>query len=106
VAEDGHLCCVCFADDHWQETGRRSGHSFTKGELKEILSDNGFGLDFFKRHTVRYDFETLDQVREFLPTRLQNKWLEDGRWQELEKSFAAGRKSLTESKFIFLASHH
>jgi SAM-dependent methyltransferase len=98
------LVGTCFDTNQWRETGHVMDYSYTEDRLQVLLRANGFSARYLETHSRIVQFENIDQVaEEYLPARLVHLWHEDGRWTRLEKEFAAGRRTLTESKLVFSA---
>lgn len=96
----GLFVFACHGTDHWQETGRGSGHAFGEEELLGMLEESGL-------HPVRVEVDTavvrygsLRELEEELGERLVERWMRDSRWSGLRRSFSGGRKTLTRSVVV------
>jgi hypothetical protein len=99
----GKLIFCCHHADHWKETGRGSRWSFSEDAMTDLLRDNGFAIEFMGVDTVVATFDAIHEVENFLREGTVRKWVEDGRWEALSDTFAAGRKTLTNSYLIVKA---
>jgi SAM-dependent methyltransferase len=89
--------------DHWKETRRGSRWAFYEDTMRGLLDENRFSIDFMGVDTTVARFEQLREVELFLRDRTVQRWVEDGRWQELSDSFARGETHLTLSYLIVKA---
>lgn len=103
VAEEGYLCCTCFSDMHWHETGEEMAHSFSVESLRQALEENGFRIDTLEEYTSEIQFDDLEEVEHYLPARILSSWKENGRWSHLAGRFAKGNKQLTDGRIVFRA---
>jgi SAM-dependent methyltransferase len=89
--------------DHWKETRRGSRWAFYEDTMRGLLEEHRFSIDFMGVDTTVARFEQLREVELFLRDRTVQRWVEDGRWQELSDSFARGETHLTLSYVIVKA---
>lgn len=100
----GHLVGTCFESHNWLETGRVSRHAWSEDRLLVVLKANGFEVLNLDVVGNVIQFDSLEQLeKEYLPTRLRDRWQTDGRWSSLTAAFARGNRTLTESRIVFNA---
>jgi len=99
----GKLIFCAHHADHWKETRRGSSHSFSEAAMEDLLTDNGFEIEFMGVETLVAEFTHLREVEEYLPTRLVRKWAADGRWTELADTFEKGERRLTSAFLVVKA---
>lgn len=97
---DGRFIFCAHHGDHWRETRRGSRWAFYEDTMADLLRENGFDVEFLGVDTIVAEFEELREVELFLRTATVQRWVEDGRWEELADSFARGEKTLTLSYLI------
>lgn len=99
----GKMIFCCHEAAHWRETGRGSRWSFQEEAMADLLDENRLAVEFMGVDTTVVEFEDLRAVELYLRDRIVRKWVEDGRWEALADSFAAGTKRLTESYLVVKA---
>src|SRR3989454_7941437 len=94
---DGKLILGAHHKDHWRENGRGSGHAFTEDEIRELLVENGFEVEFLGVDTTIVECADLVDAERVLGPMIVRKWVGDGRWEGLADSFEAGTPPITVS---------
>lgn len=97
---DGRFLFCCHHADHWRETGRAPRWAFSEDRMESLLRENGFLVEFLGVDTTVVTFDALAEVPRILGERHVRKWMLDGRWDALAKSFLAGPKQLTTSYLV------
>jgi SAM-dependent methyltransferase len=86
--------------DQWRENGRGSGHAFTEDEIRDLLVENGFEIEFLGVDTTIVECADLVDAERVLGPTLVRKWVGDGRWEGLADSFEAGTRQITLSLIV------
>ena len=97
---DGKLILGAHHKDHWRENGRGSGHAFTEDEIRELLVENGFEVEFLGVDTTIVECADLVDAERVLGPMIVRKWVGDGRWEGLADSFEAGTRQITLSYVV------
>ncbi|HTD81025.1 MAG TPA: class I SAM-dependent methyltransferase [Thermoplasmata archaeon] len=97
---DGKLILGTHHKDQWRENGRGSGHSFTEDEIRDLIVENGFELEFLGVDTTIVECADLVDAERVLGPTLVRKWVGDGRWEGLADSFEAGTRQITLSLIV------
>lgn len=97
---DGKLILGTHHKDQWRENGRGSGHSFTEDEIRDLVAENGFDLEFLGVDTTIVECADLVDAERVLGPTLVRKWVGDGRWEGLADSFEAGTRQITLSLIV------
>ena len=99
----GAFIFCCHHGDHWRETRRGSRWAFFEDAMANLLEEHRFAVEFTGVDTTIATFEEFREVALFLRSATVRKWVEDGRWDELDSAFARGDKHLTLSYLIVKA---
>ena len=75
----GKFLFVAHHTDHWRETGHPSRFAFSEADMREILTANGFAVEFLGVDRTIVGYEGLQQLAEAHPT-LHRRWKQRGRW--------------------------
>ena len=84
----------------WKETVRGSGHSFSADEIRDLLGENGFEVEFLGIDRTVVECADLLEAERVLGPTLVKKWVEDGRWEGLSDTFARGTRQITMSYVV------
>lgn len=98
----GRFLFACHHRDHWIESGRRGHFSFGEDEMRELLRDADFNIEFLGVDRLTVTYADLRELGASHPD-LETKFRGDGRWQALERRFAAGPAELTWSTLVGVA---
>ena len=96
----GKLILGAHHKDHWRENGRGSGHAFTEDEIRDLLVENGFEVEFLGVDTTIVECADLVDAERVLGPTIVRKWVGDGRWEGLADSFEAGTRQITLSLIV------
>lgn len=91
----GKIVLCALHPDHWRETGRESRHSFTEDEVRDLLVENGFEVEFLGVDRTVIECTDLLEAERVLGPAIVRKWVEDGRWEGLADSFRRGVRTIT-----------
>ena len=81
--------------DHWRENGRGSGHAFSTDQIRDLLTENGFILEFLGLDSAIVECADLLDAERVLGPQIVRKWVGDGRWEGLADSFDRGVRQIT-----------
>jgi SAM-dependent methyltransferase len=81
--------------DHWRENGRGSGHAFSADEIRDLITENGFILEFLGLDSTVVECADLRDAERVLGPVVVRKWVEDGRWEGLADAFDRGPRQIT-----------
>jgi SAM-dependent methyltransferase len=96
----GKIILCALHPDHWKETGRESRHSFGDGEIRDLLGENGFELEFLGVNRTAIECADLQEAERVLGPPVVRKWVEDGRWEGLADSFRRGVRTITHAYVV------
>ncbi len=90
----------CHHEDHWLETGQPSRHTYSEEDIRDLLMEDFFDLEFIgnEKHVVQ--FVSIEEVELFIGGRLLKKWVERGAWDNVVESFRRGKRQLTLSYLV------
>ncbi len=90
----------CHHEDHWLETSQPSRHTYGEEDIRDLLMEDFFDLEFIgnEKHVVQ--FVSIDDVELFIGGRLLRKWIESGAWDNVVDSFRRGKRQLTLSYLV------
>jgi len=97
---DGKIILGAHHKDHWRENGRGSGHAFSEDEIRDLLVENGFDVEFLGVDTTIVECADLVDAERVLGPMIVRKWVGDGRWEGLADSFEAGTRQITLSYVV------
>jgi len=90
----------CHHSDHWRETGEPAQHALSEAEIQDLLAEDFFDIESLgiERHLVQ--FSSIGDAELFVGGRMLQKWIEDGRWDNVRDRFERGQKQLTLSYLV------
>ena len=86
--------------DIWRENGRGSNHAFGDEEIRDLLVENGFDIEFIGVDTTVVACGDLVDAERVLGPVIVRKWVGDGRWEGLVDSFDRGTRQITLSYVV------
>ena len=96
----GKMILCAHETQMWKETVRGSGHSFSADEIRDLLGENGFEVEFLGIDRTVVECADLLEAERVLGPTLVKKWVEDGRWEGLSDTFARGTRQITMSYVV------
>jgi SAM-dependent methyltransferase len=66
IPKNGSFIFACFHSDHRIEGGRRSRFSYTEGEMKKVLEETGFKVEYLAVETTKLTFQNKEEAIELL----------------------------------------
>ena len=103
LSADGRFVATCFEMSQWRETGLGVGGAYSEKRLRRVLAAAGLEPVELAVETRTVEFESVEQLHEYLPGGRIERWRADGRWRNIEDHFAAGERGLTDSRIVFSA---
>lgn len=103
LSVDGRFVATCFETSQWRETGLGVGGAYSEKRLRRVLAAAGLEPVELAVETRTMEFESIEQLHEYLPSRQIERWRADGRWRNIEDNFDAGERGLTDSRIVFSA---
>ncbi len=100
LPKDGVFAFACFHAKHLIEGGRRSRFSYTEAEMRQVLGENGFTVEYLEVESKEFPFKDLAGAVEIIGEKNIRRWQNDGRLQSLENNISRGGRSLTKSILV------
>jgi SAM-dependent methyltransferase len=98
----GKLVFVCHHRDNWIESGRVGRFSFDERQMKALLRETGFLVQFLGIDRTVVTYDDLRALAEAHPY-LREKFERDSRWSALRERFGDGPARLTWAALVGVA---
>ncbi len=103
LSRGGVLAFACFHERHLIEGGRRSRFSFSKPEMRELLVNAGFAIEYIEIEDETVGFESLADALNLLGEKTVERWKDDGRLEHFKSYIREGGRSFTRSILVVKA---
>jgi SAM-dependent methyltransferase len=100
LPKNGSFIFACFHSDHLIEGGRRSRFSYTEGEMKKVLEETGFKVEYLAVETTKLPFQNKGEAIEILGEKTIERWERDSRLKHLMNHVERGGRHLTKSILV------
>ncbi|MFQ5888123.1 MAG: class I SAM-dependent methyltransferase [Candidatus Hydrothermarchaeales archaeon] len=102
--QNGHpFAFACFHSENLKELGRRSRFSYTKSEIKKLLLETGFKIEYLEVEKEKIEFRSRKEALDYFNDRTKIRWQRDGRWSTFLSFLDEGGRSITKSRLVVKA---
>jgi SAM-dependent methyltransferase len=100
LPKNGPFIFAGFHSDHLIEGGRRSRFSYTEEEMKNVLEETGFKIEYLGVETTEQLFQNKGEAIEILGEKTMERWEKDGRIKHFMNYVERGGRHLTKSILV------